>query len=1064
MRKVITAYSLAQCMDAMAEYAQAFEKLGQKTIVFCEDRLTLIAEQAILKKMGGTFDTSVSTFARFLKADGKTISKQGSVMAVGKVMADLQSRGALQCFKTIACVGSNAKCIYETLAQMSASQITPEVLKSSLELLPEDTLKRKVSDLALIYEGYASYLEESGLLDESKYLALLPAYIRSSGCLKGYNVIFLGYTAFTAQARKTVEAALETADNVLGIFCADDTDAYAARGAIAFERVCAAIEKGIDESEQPAKNLRGLLASADNIGKPLPLLAERLRKGLFNPVKPKDKVKTNKICLLEAGDRTEEAEFVAVKIKRALAENPALRYRDISVLVPSVDEYALPLKKTFTEYGIPYFIDEKKSLKHHPLAQFLLACVRVAKESCSPQSVQALTQNVFFGESDEYRNYLLKFANYRGGARREIKTGEGVVGYDYENLNACRERFLLATGSIKGRGHGRDYCAAVRKILKDFHAENAVKDFAENLGDIAQRGYLLQITKALDGLLAEAEMLTADKMMTAAEFEAILQDGLDATEISLIPLKSDAVFIGNIGESRIEKATHLFAMGMTNAVPSSSADTAIVSDKEIERLAEVQALLEPTVAEVNLRGRESVCLNLCAFTESLCLSYPLTADGNEPVVSDVFRDIDGLFERLDEEVDQMKKEKKLIRRKGLSDEDFAYACSAPAPAVRRWLMENDDFNMGRTKALEKNSSVLSALEKIGMQDVESYSQKGRGQVRVERGEELFFKDGKISPTALESYFGCPFKHFAERGLGLQEREEAMVMAVDTGNFIHDLLEKTTKKIAEMPNEEAMREYAMKVGAEALKKSVYAMQQDRESGAYFVDKLLNEGVDIVAAAYRQVKNSLFEIEETERSVQSDIFRGKVDRIDGTEKYVRVIDYKTGKIDDSAGAYYTGQKLQMQLYMSELMGDRIPAGVFYFPATMEYADEDEGRFRMRGFLNGDAEALRCGDIHITEDKKSEYFPAALVNSGSTKRVMDEQTFRDFLGYSVLVAKKGVKELKDGFVAATPYGDNCKYCKYGGMCGFRKGEMNARKEKTISPKSVAEIAQNARDTKGD
>ena len=52
MRKVITAYSLAQCMDAMAEYAQAFEKLGQKTIVFCEDRLTLIAEQAILKKMG----------------------------------------------------------------------------------------------------------------------------------------------------------------------------------------------------------------------------------------------------------------------------------------------------------------------------------------------------------------------------------------------------------------------------------------------------------------------------------------------------------------------------------------------------------------------------------------------------------------------------------------------------------------------------------------------------------------------------------------------------------------------------------------------------------------------------------------------------------------------------------------------------------------------------------------------------------------------------------------------------------------------------------------------------
>ena len=188
------------------------------------------------------------------------------------------------------------------------------------------------------------------------------------------------------------------------------------------------------------------------------------------------------------------------------------------------------------------------------------------------------------------------------------------------------------------------------------------------------------------------------------------------------------------------------------------------------------------------------------------------------------------------------------------------------------------------------------------------------------------------------------------------------------------------------------------------------------------------------------------------------------MDGTDKFLRVIDYKTGKIDDSAAAYYTGQKLQMQLYMSELMGERTPAGVFYFPATMEYADEDEGRFRMRGFLNGDADALRCGDIHISEDKKSEYFPAALVNSGTTKRVMDEQTFRDFLDYSVLVAKKGVKELKDGFVAATPYGDNCKYCKYGGMCGFRKGEMNARKEKSVDPKTVAEIARCARSAKED
>ena len=1038
MNAVIKAYTLLECMDLMAEYAEAYERAGGKNIIFCEDRLTLLAERALLKRMGGTFDSSVSTFARFLKSDERAVSKQGSVMAVGEVMTRLQREGALQCFTTISGVGNNARCIYETLAQMSASEVTPDVLKQSLALLPEDNLKRKISDLALIYEGYVAFLQEKGLLDESKYLTLLPQRIRSEGSLRGYNVFFLGYTSFTAQARETIRAALDTAENVVGIFCGGEEDLYTNAAAEAFERVCAEYGK----------------YAVRKLGKPLLGEAELLRKGLFNPIRAKAKQKTDRIQLFEGRNKTEEAEFVATKIRKEVAEHSGLRYRDFAVLVPSVEEYALPVKKALSEYGIPYFIDEKKSLKRHPLARFLLDCFRVVRERFSPQSVQAFTQNLFFGESDNYRNYLLKFANYRGGAKRAIKTGDAVQGYDFDELEACRERLLLATQNIKARGHGRDYCAAVRKILADFNTGERLETLALELDDISQKGYLAQITRALDALLSEAEMLTASKEMSAAEFEAILQDGLDATEISLIPLKSDAVFVGSIAESRIEQAAVLFAVGMTDAVPSSAADTAIVSDKEIERLAEVQALLEPTVAEVNLRGRESVCLNLCAFTEKLYLSYPLAADGSEPAVSEIFRDIDGLFIGVDG--------RKLPRKKMLDEEDFAYKCSAPAPAVRGLLAEHEAYLAGRIDTRRKYASLYTALDKLGVQQGKDYLQEDRGQVCVERGEELFFKDGKISPTALEEYFGCPFRHFAERGLQLKEREEAAVLAVDTGNFIHDLLEKATKKIAEMPDENAMRAYAMELGGEMLKNPVYAMQQERKAGEYFTKKLLGEGVEVVAAAYRQVKNSKFVIEKTETAVQSDIFRGKVDRVDGTEKFVRVIDYKTGKIDDSANAYYTGQKMQMQLYMSELKGERTPAAVFYFPASVEYAEEDEGRFRMKGFLNGDADALLCGDVHLTEDKKSEYFPAALKNSGSTKRVMEEETFRDFLDYSVLAARQGVKELKEGFIAPTPYAGNCEYCKYGGMCGFNKSTANERKEKNIDPKAIAEIAREAREGK--
>ncbi|MBQ8295415.1 MAG: PD-(D/E)XK nuclease family protein, partial [Clostridia bacterium] len=890
MNAVLKAYTLSECMDVMAEYAAAYEANGDKNLIFCEDRLTLVAEKALLRRTGGTFLSSVSTFARFLKTDARTISKQGSVMAVGEVMTRLQRENALQCFTTAAGIGNYAKCIYETLAQLSASEVTPDVLKESLALLPDDTLKKKVHDLALIYEGYSDFLRENAFLDESRYLSLLPDCLKKTETLKDTNVFFLCFNSFTAQATKVIRAALEGAKNVIGVFCAGEEEIYANRGVKTFIKVC----------EEYGKT-RVL-----DKGTPLDGEAEILRKGLFDPERrSRVKVPTKQIELFEAEDKTAETEYVAAKIRRAMSENEGLRYRDFAVLTPDVAAYLLPLKKALKEYDIPYFVDEKKSLKQHPLSRFLLDCFRIVHQRFSPSVTQSLAQNYFFGESDSYRNYLLKYANYRGGAKRAIKTGEKIeTAYDIAALESGRERVLLATENIKARGHGRDYCFAVRKILEDFDVKNRLEKLEEDVDDLAQKGYLAQIYRALEKVLEEAELLTGDKEMTVAEFEAVLQDGLNATEISLIPLKADAVFIGDVTDSRIEKVHTLFAVGMTDAVPRNGSDTAIVSDKEIARLAEVKTLLEPTVAEVNLRNRESACLNLCTFLGKLHVSYPLSADGSEPAVSEVFRYIDRLFCN--------ENGGKVVRLKKRVAEDFPYQCSAASPAIRQLLIAKREYEAKREDTRLQYSSLYSALDKLSVQEKDDYLAERGGQVCVERGEELFFRGGKISPTALEGYFACPFRHFVERGLKLKDREETAVMAVDSGNFIHELLEKTAPKAAEIATEEEMRDHALTLGAELLQKSVYAMGQDTASGVYFSEKLLKEGAEVAVAAYRQIKNSAFKVEATEKTVSTEEFHGKVDRVDGTDEFVRVIDYKTGKIDDSASSYYTGRKLQMQLY--------------------------------------------------------------------------------------------------------------------------------------------------------
>lgn len=1036
--EIVGAYTLAQCMDAMAEYTWECESRGEKNIVFCEDRLTLMAERALLKRSGGTFLTSVTTFARFLKTDAKVLSKQGAVMATGSAMTALNREKKLRCFTSAESIKNGARSVYETLAQLAASEVGEDTLKESAAMLPDGNLKDKVYDLAEIYVAYRNFLRENGYVDESGYLSLLPKYIRESGRLCGVNVVFLCYGSFTAQAAEIIRACLQTAGSVVGIFCGGKEDIYTERARRVYMRVCG--------EENCAVRIR-------NAGVPLVGEAEVLRQGLFNPERlTSRRMQTDKIRIFEAQDKNDEAEFVAANVKKMLAENPSAQYRDFAVLTSDTAGYVMPLKKAFDEYGIPFFLDVKKSLKQHPFGRFLLDAFAVVKERFSPRSVQSLTQNPFFGESDEYRNYLLKFANYRGGAKREIKQGKIVEDYDVAKLEEARARLLLVTKNLITKGHGRDYCRAIREILKNFRAEEKLKELEERVEDVTLKSYLSQIFPAVERILTEAELLAGDKELTVAEFEAILSGGLEATEISIIPLKTDAVFVGDITDSKIGSVEYLFAVGMTDAVPRSTDDTALISDREIELLADVKTCLEPTVAEVNLRSRESVGLNLCAFRDRLYFSYPLNANGEEPALSEIFRYVNGLFCRAGNG--------NILTEKELPEEDFKYACSEVVPAIRRLLIEKHDYENHIKNTAVRYASLREALKRADVREQDAYLERQWGQVRIQKGEELFFKDGKVSPTALEKYFACPFGNFASQGLRLRDREETSVLVTDSGNFIHAMLEESSKKFEEIETEEEMRVFAEATGRALLQEPVYASMADTSAGGYAAENMLGEGVAACVAAFLQVKNSDYRVEATEKKVSGENFRGKVDRVDATDDYVRIIDYKTGRIDDKAVSYYTGRKMQLQLYMSAVKGDRIPTGVFYFPASVSYKKPDEENFRMLGFLNGERDAVQAGDKKLAEGEKSRYFDARLGDNSRLEKAMDQEVFSDFLDYAVYEARQGARELRGGFIAPSPYEKGCEYCSYGGMCGFNYDLAPSRKEQTITPKEIANIVKRHRE----
>lgn len=1022
----ITGYpSLHEGLEYLKNYIVEAEENGERTVIFCEDRLTLLAEQAICAAVGGSFLSSVTTFARFLRFEGKMLTKQGSVMAIGKILAENADR--LKCFSTRSGAANGAEAVYEMISQLAASKITPEGLNA--EEIEEGLLKDKLRDLAVVYEQYMVFLHENGYVDENGYLSLLPAAIRENEETRGANIVFLGFCSFTAQALDGVRAACERGKNVLGLFPAGKNELYCGQAVSAFKRTC--LEYG-------EVRLAQIKIPEERAG-----AADILRGRLYRPeiFSPQYAGVAGGGCVrvLSAQDAEAELRFVCARVKKHILSGG--RYRDVTVFVPDMPSYALLLSKVFGEYGIPYFADYKKPLSAHPFSFFLFALLRAVSDGCQAATVERIASSPYFGDDGAYRNYLAKFCNYRGGARREIKSGAVIKDYDESYLKGMREKLLLGMGIFSRRMTGVDFCRAAREIYVKFNVREITESLADACDDRLQAEYLLKMDKALEGVLQETEALLGNLFLSAADFSDVLENGLSACEVSLLPLQCDAVFVGDVAQSRVDDSEIVFALGMTEKVPFHGEDTALLSDRDMERLEDVKVKIEPSVAQVNARTRENVCLNICSFTHMLYLLYP-TGDEEDCAESEILRYVRRIFSDTEED-----------------EELFDYYVSEPVPALKELLLQRDAYCEGRIDDRENYSALYAAL--LTRRESKAAAEKlfaGREpDIYLNDGEKLFFSGGEVSPTLLEGYYTCPYRNFTERGLKLKEREESTVMATDTGTFVHSVLEAVARNAEQLRSGDECLLFARAEAEKLLAGPLFGALKDTAAGEYAGGRLVDECAQIALEMYLQIKNSNFKVKYTEYEcrIPEEKMRGKIDRVDECGDYVRIIDYKTGKTDDSAAAYYVGKKLQLQLYMSAIGADKTPAGVYYFPAVYEYRKEDDCPFRMSGFTNGADEVIKNSDLTLHEGEKSRYINATLGGK-NTDKTMEEEDFRRFIAYSVLSGRRGAAEMKRGFIAPTPYDGSCEYCGYKGMCASIGKAVVRKVNERITCKKIADIVR--------
>lgn len=1037
MIKSVSCAQLSVALEQLKIIVKDNEGKGRRTVVFCEDRLSLAAERTVCAAVEGTFLTSVYTFARFLSSEcGKpqnVLSAQGSAMAVRRIIEE--NRGRLTLFKQLVSP-SAAQAVYDTIALLYSSRISAEDVEAAAER--DGLLGGKLKDISLIYGEYMQYLKDNGLQDRNGYLRRLAPVIEASPSVRGATVVFLGFQAFTCTTTECARAAFLSAGDVIGLFIGGSEDIYVNEASKAF--IAAAKEfGGAEERYEGGELLRE---------------AEILRRSLFNPESfYKGAEKTSRVHVFEACDGEEELEFIAASIKRHVLDGGE-RYAKISVMLPDLQESERALSRVFSRYRIPYYADRRIPLSEHPLCAFVFAWLNCALSGCRPQDADAVISSPFFpatrADKDMFRNYALRLANYRGGVRREPKKEIlDNFNFDINAVERVRQTFLKGYALLTAKGNSSGIFGGLRSVLQQFEVGEKLKCLYEDFkGDFpVHAAFGARALEGVLGVLAEAETLSEG--LPLKDIIKILKSGFSAMEISLIPPKADAVFVGDIAATANTGSNVVFAARLTGDVPDASSDTALLTDREIGLLEKVNLNVSPKILQVNLRKRETVALNICAFRENLYLSYPTRLNGEESGASEIISYVKAVFlspSGAKLAVSDLKR----IERTGRA---IPYYSSEKLPAIKQLQKLKS-----RPEAL---SAVYSALCDKGYKEEADAALKNPVAPRISCGERLYVNYNSVTPTALETYFSCPYLGFMRQGLKVQEREEGVVRPVDTGNFIHSVLEDLAREINNINDMSTLEARAAELAGSKLERPPYSSLLDVKSGRYTAGELKAEAVKVSAGMFEQLKNSRFTVSTAESKCEIYLapnlkLFGRIDRVDECGDMVRIVDYKTGTIECSAAKYYTGAKLQLPLYLLAVSGERRAAGAYYFPAAVEYREKADGVFRLQGFMDGSEEVVTASDTTLQPKQKSAYFDAYL-NGRKVDGAMEKEEFAAFLAYSKLVASQGAREMLSGNISPSPAEETCKYCKMGGSCGFAVGfDGGERKTPSIKCSEIAEIAK--------
>jgi len=607
------------------------------------------------------------------------------------------------------------------------------------------------------------------------------------------------------------------------------------------------------------------------------------------------------------------------------------------------------------------------------------------------------------------------------------------------------------------------------------------QEMFEEEGNLIQAATYAKVYDQVIDLLEQMAEILGEEKLSYDDFLSVLESGLEEMQIGVIPPSLDQIVIGDMKRTRTEEVKILFFLGVNEGViPAANDGGGVVSDYQREILQSYGIGLAPGAKESAYMEQFYLYLTVSKPTDRLYVSYRMMeAAGNNNRPSYFIERILRIFPKLKISMEEEEQKTGYTKEEAL---DQMILCLQDLD-----LTENEDSD--KMKWMQTLYYALKDLKPVtDYVDARFYTNQAL-PLSKELIHDLYGDTISGSVTRMEKFAGCAFSHFMQYGLRLRKRLVHEILPTDMGKVFHKTMELVGKRSdwkfaddesrdefvdamvelavtdvqKELFESSHRNEYVLERMKRISKRAVWAMEQHIKRGDF-----TPEEYEIAFGEENHLDSMTFALEDGEKM----IFSGVVDRMDSVEdeenKYLKIIDYKSGKQKFDFAKIFHGLQMQLIIYMNAMMelyekksGKRVyPAGMFYFHmddpvVNVEHEREANDKIlkdlKMSGVVNEDFQLID----HMEHTGPEGYLtlPVRATKSGYDKRSSILNTTQ-LLNLGKYVEKKMTdlgNSLMHGDISIKPYEYEgrkpCEYCEFKNICAYEEGVDQVEKIKKIS-----------------